>query len=182
MDRTKSDKIIDRFNQNPIKMKRIYQEFTGTWNATVEDIFPLLCPSREADWIPGWDCELLYTKSGYAEDKCVFRTDKKNSIGDGLWIFVGYEKNKYITFVRFQEDIITHTRINVDDNQDGTASATWLITQTALTKQGNLLLSNMPNLDGKPITKMIDHYLTHGKTVRRVSLALDGIHTKIRGH
>lgn len=45
-------------------------------SAEPEAIFPLLCPVREFDWIPTWDCDLVYTGSGIAEEGCVFRTGK----------------------------------------------------------------------------------------------------------
>ncbi len=37
-------------------------------------LFPLLCPVREGDWIPGWEAELLWSRSGLAEDGAVFTT------------------------------------------------------------------------------------------------------------
>ncbi len=39
-------------------------------------IFPLLCPKYEEKWIPGWECEVLYSLSGYNEKGGVFRTTK----------------------------------------------------------------------------------------------------------
>lgn len=43
-------------------------------NGTKEQIFPLLCPIREYDWIENWSCDLIYSDSGFAECDCVFRT------------------------------------------------------------------------------------------------------------
>lgn len=37
-------------------------------------IFPLLCPVREAEWIPGWEATLLWSRSGHAEAGAVFST------------------------------------------------------------------------------------------------------------
>ena len=37
-------------------------------------VFPLLCPVREAEWLPGWHAEVLHSASGLAELGCVFRT------------------------------------------------------------------------------------------------------------
>ena len=106
-DTSRSDKIIQKYRQSTFKAKRLVQRFKGTFETAVQDIFPLLCPAREADWIPGWDCELIYTDSGYAEKDCIFRTDKSNSAGEGLWIFTGFEVNNYIDLVRIQENIVT---------------------------------------------------------------------------
>lgn len=67
--------------------------------AAPEEIFPLLCPVREFDWIPGWDCRLVYTASGLAERGCVFQTDKP---GEGLdtWVVAHHEPTRQISFVR----------------------------------------------------------------------------------
>ena len=39
---------------------------------TVEEVFPLLCPKREEEWIPGWECETIWSKSGYNEEGAIF--------------------------------------------------------------------------------------------------------------
>jgi len=93
MDTTKSERIVRDYLQNEMKYKRKIRKFSGTFDTTPERIFPLLCPAREADWIPGWNCELIYTKTGYAEDKCIFRTEKSNPAGEGLWTFTGFKLN-----------------------------------------------------------------------------------------
>jgi hypothetical protein len=174
MNTSKSDKVVERYRQRADKPIRKTQSFSGTWPTTVEELFPLFCPVREADWIPGWDCELIYTDSGYAEDKCVFKTDKANSVGDGVWVFTGYEKNKFVEFVRFQEDVLTHAKITVTDNHDGTVTATWNMVITALTERGNEEVRKMEAGDQRyeaPV-KMIDHYLKKGETVKRSVLGM----------
>lgn len=49
--------------------ERVRKQFSRSQHvhASPEAIFPLLCPVREYDWIPGWDCRLVYTESGLAE-------------------------------------------------------------------------------------------------------------------
>ncbi|MFW9820270.1 MAG: hypothetical protein ACFFE5_11730, partial [Candidatus Thorarchaeota archaeon] len=106
MDTSRSESLVQNFLQRESKYKREIGEFTGTFETTPDKIFPLLCPAREADWIPGWDPDLIYTNSGYAEDKCVFRTKNSSSAGEGLWVFTGFKLNEYIEFVKFTKDII----------------------------------------------------------------------------
>ena len=40
-------------------------------NAPVEDIFPLLGPIREYDWIPGWEADMIWSESGFAEEGAI---------------------------------------------------------------------------------------------------------------
>lgn len=56
------------------KANRIVHEFAQTNPAPPERVFPLLCPVRETDWLPGWQDRLIYSDSGVAELGCVFTT------------------------------------------------------------------------------------------------------------
>ncbi|MFX1389512.1 MAG: hypothetical protein ACFE9Z_05550 [Promethearchaeota archaeon] len=173
---TKSDRIVQKYFQNESKYLRKIQEFSGILKTTPENIFPLLCPTREADWIPGWDSELIYTESGYAEDKCVFRTDKSNSAGEGLWIFTGFKPNEYVEFVRFQQDLIIHCRIDLTQNKDGTTTATWKTISTALTEKGNSTIKSMTDKKHNPVIHLMDYYLKNGKIISKSLLIKNKIH------
>jgi len=177
MDTSKSERLVKNFLQHEPKYKRKIQEFSGTFETTPEKIFPLLCPAREADWIPGWDSELIYTKSGYAEDKCVFRTNKSNSAGVGLWTFTGFKLNEYVEFVRFQRDMLLHCKICLTQNKDGTTTATWKTISTSLSEKGNQEIERM-SVDKKhnPIIQLMDHYLKNGKMISKLSLIKNKIH------
>ena len=59
---------------NSFKGCRVAHEYVQTNPAAPEKVFPLLCPVREADWIPGWKYELIYSDSGVAEAGCIFTT------------------------------------------------------------------------------------------------------------
>lgn len=184
-DRSRSDRIVQRFRQSAFKSERKRVVFSGTWQATVEEVFPLLCPAREADWIPGWDCDLVYTESGYAEENCVFRTNKSNSVGDGLWVFTGFQVNQYVEFVRKQDDLLTRAHITVDDNGDGTVTGTWNVLYTGLTERGNAEIAQMPEEkppQAAPLIRMIDYYLEKGKTINRAQLAMDMVAGHVKGH
>ena len=184
-DTSKSDRILQRFQQRSFKAKRKRFVFSVTWETTVEELFPLFCPVREADWIPGWDCDLIYTDSGLVEDNCIFKTDKSSAMGGGIWMFIGYEVNQYVEFVRIEEDLITRARITVKNNNDGTASATWDALQTGLAEKGNKEIDKLPEKDPPEaalLGKMIDHYLKKGKTINKASLAIGMVASHVRGH
>lgn len=182
-DTSKSDQIVQRFHQRTFRSKRTLQEFSGTFETTVEELFPLLCPAREADWIPEWDCELIYTDSGYAEENCIFKTEKSNPVGEGLWMFTGFKVNHYVDFVRLQEDVIMHARITVADNNDGTVTATWNIVTTGLTEKGNRQVDGMSETPHSgAVVKLLDHYLKEGKMIKQSSLALGMLAQIVKGH
>lgn len=179
MDTSKSERLVQNFLQNEPKYKRKIQEFSGTFETTPEIIFPLLCPAREADWIPGWDSELVYTKSGYAEDKCVFRTTKANYTGEGLWTFTGFKLNEYIEFVRFQQDILLHCKISLIQNEDDTTTANWKTISTALSEKGNKAIEKMSDYNKhNPVIQLMDYYLKNGKMISKHSLIMNKIHSQ----
>lgn len=177
MDTSKSERIVQSFLQNGPKYKRKIQEFSGNFKTSPEKIFPLLCPAREADWIPGWNLELIYTSSGYAEDKCIFRTNNSNSAGEGLWSFTGFKLNEYIEFVRFQQDLLLHCKICLTQNKDGTTTASWKTISTALSEKGNKIIESMSgDKNHNPVIHLMDYYLKNGKMISKLSLIKNKIH------
>lgn len=73
-----------------------------TFNATPEQLFPLLCPVREADWIPGWTARLVHSGSGLAEPRALFCTGSSDK--ETVWYTVAHEPSRYVRFVRWQPD------------------------------------------------------------------------------
>ncbi len=53
------------------------------------EVFPLLCPVREAEWIEGWDPLAVFSHSGVAETDCVFTTAA--SPHDAIWYVTRHE-------------------------------------------------------------------------------------------
>ena len=183
MNTSKSEKIVQEYMQRKIKYRRKVQKFSGTWETTVEKLFPLFCPAREADWLPGWNSRLIYSKSGYAEDKIVFKTEKSNPAGDGLWTFTGFKLNSYVEYVKYQQDVLTHANITLTDNKDGTTTATWYMVYTALTEKGNKKVNKFHSekTASFALSNMIEHYLIKGKTISKFSLIIKMIFQHITG-
>lgn len=162
-DTTRSDAIVRDYQGRRSRLDRKDYEFSGSWKATPKDVFPLLCPAREADWIPGWHATILHSGTGYAEDRCVFSTDEACVSGSGLWTFTGYRENEYVRFVRFAGDTLTHGEITLRDNGNGTTTGTWHLTITALNPAGNERIAHMDGDYGRGLVKLIDAYLATGK-------------------
>lgn len=67
-----------------------------------ELVFPLLCPVREYDWIAGWNCELVYSASGFAEPGCVFMTQPAGLSDKEVWAVAELDRlSRRIAFIRF---------------------------------------------------------------------------------
>ncbi|MGD0129899.1 MAG: SRPBCC family protein [Terriglobia bacterium] len=69
---------------------RVSHEYTQTNDAPPAQVFPLLCPVREADWVPNWKYSLIYSDSGVAEDGCVFTTPNESGT-ETVWMVTRYD-------------------------------------------------------------------------------------------
>lgn len=169
---TRSDAIVEEFrSRSPEQVRRTYS-FTGTWNVTPQEVFLLLCPAREADWIPKWSAKIIYSSTGYAEDKCIFETSEDSAAGKGIWTFTAHKENQLVEYVGFGPDTVTHGSIPIVDNGDGTTSATWNITVTAITKQGEEKVSKLPEgyQESSPAAELVRHFLENGELADMSSL------------
>jgi len=69
--------------------KRVSRSYTQNLVGTPAQVFPLLCPVREADWIEGWSPLLVVSESGVAEPDCSFVTDATPH--DSIWTITRHE-------------------------------------------------------------------------------------------
>lgn len=59
---------------------------------SLAEVFPLLCPVREAEWIEGWDPLAVWSRSGVAEADCVFTTPAPaGAPHDAIWYITRHE-------------------------------------------------------------------------------------------
>jgi len=135
-----------------------------------EEIFPLLCPVREYDWIEEWECEVIHSHSGFAELDCVFRTDLPTSGGPETWVVCQYEPPRRIAFVRTGRQRTMRYSIDLEV-ADGSTRATWTQVVTGLDQEGNRALKGpasstfatiMASLEAK-----LNHWLRTGTMLRR---------------
>jgi len=166
MNTIKSEKKVNGFLASGQKYKRMCHTYEKLLNAKPEQIFPLLCPSRELDWINGWDCDLIYTSTGYAEKDCIFTTPEGSIFDSGIWILTQFVPNEKVELVRtVQDSRVVHIRITLKDNNDGTTTGMWEEKYTALNEQGNEMVENMPGPDTQFLTEL-SYYLKNGELMK----------------
>ena len=86
-------------------------------DAAPNEVFPLLCPVREYEWIEGWACEMIYSATGKAEAGAVFRTAFAADGPPDTWVISHYAPPRAIEFVRGAEPLALDA--NVDRPQPG---------------------------------------------------------------
>lgn len=143
---------------------RIVRDYTMQLDFAAEDIFPLLCPVREYDWIPQWHCRMVYSGSGYAEKGCVFQTDFGDEYGLETWVVSHYARGERIAFVRTGEMRATRYTITLAERAK-TTTLHWQQEVTGLSEAGNRLIgcekADMAFLEMmKTLETLLTDYLT----------------------
>ena len=144
------------------------KEMTMAINAAPERVFPLLCPVREYEWIAPWQCDIVYSDSGIAENNCVFATDLPDRGGPEIWTVSRYEPNHRIEFVRFTTgEKIVKLDIVLTPTASGHCEILWRKVFTGLSEEGNrvidTLAGNQFDIETSMIEKMLNHYLDTGR-------------------
>ena len=113
-------------------------EFQVAWTlaAPPDRVFPLLCPVLEYDWIATWQCEMVNTLSGVAEEDCIFRTTRPGD-GEMTWITTRYEANRAIDYTGFVAGShIMRLKIALAPTGSGQTRLNWTRRFLALTPAG----------------------------------------------
>jgi hypothetical protein len=149
------------------KPKKMTRRFTQRFIGTPERVFPLLCPTREYEWIEPWECELLRSDSGFAEANCVFRTGVLTNGVEDVWVISRYEPSKRIDFVRFDGRRVMSYSIVLEAAADGTTTAHNTQVVTALNEEGNRMLGAEADdafaFEMRVGEMLLNHFLTTGK-------------------
>src|SRR3954463_13441590 len=101
---------------NAIIGRRVTHEFIQTNPAPPNKVFSLLCPVREAEWVPGWNYQLIYSDSGVAEMGCVFTTIPSDIPNAKLtWMTTDYDPAVYrIAYICIHpEHVLAELRIQL---------------------------------------------------------------------
>jgi hypothetical protein len=151
--------------------KRVSYEYTQTNDALPDKVFPLLCPVREAEWIPGWQCRLIYSQSGVAEDGCVFTTPNEDG-ADTVWMVTHHDPAAFkIAYAWIKPGMIaTQLRISLLPGPPGKTATQIHYFYTGLSAAGNKELENYTpewfrsKMQGWE--NAINHYLATGQLLR----------------
>jgi hypothetical protein len=153
--------------QKPIRVSHTYRQ---RLKRPPEEVFPLLCPVREKEWVEGWNPIIVYSFSGYAEGDCIFITPDGDS--EAIWIVIHYDpKNYRIEFVKITPRI-TAGRINIslfgDKEEETIAEITY--TYTALSERGRTFVEQFTaeayQIFMKKWEDTLNHYLLIGKQIK----------------
>ena len=149
----------------PVRASRRYtQRLVGT----PAEVFPLLCPVREPDWIDGWDPSLVVSSSGIAEPDCVFTTAA--SPADAIWYVTRHEPQAgFIEMLKITPGV-TACRLTIRLRAVGDGSeAVVTYTHTSLGPQGDAFVAAFTEDHYRTFMQdweaRLNHYLRHGSAL-----------------
>jgi hypothetical protein len=136
-----------------------------------EQVYPLLCPIREYDWIDGWQCELIASDSGFAEENCIFKTDLP-PFGKETWYFLNYILNDSFIAIRYRSNSILRVDFSLIPEEKGCRLHLDFIL-TATDDSGNEFVKNFPDnhadLMCNRTATLLDYYLKN-RTKMKIDL------------
>lgn len=158
--------------------QRVSRTFAHTVDAPPADVFPLLCPVREYEWIDGWSCEMIYSESGKAENNCIFTTNFPGE-GQRIWTVSKYDPENFaIEFVIMEgRSLVCKLDVALTEREDGTTEARWTRTFTGLDEAGNGAAAAYSEAAHAARMRILDASLNHfcraGELLTRESWPVD---------
>ncbi len=161
--------------------KRIVRELRQEVSVSAAEVFPLLCPVREYDWIDGWDCEMIYSKSGVAENNCIFRTHLMDR-GEEVWVVSRYDPENFaIEFATFNKSgVVMKLDVSVEEHENRGSTVSFQYTFTGINEEGNNFVEAYTEEKHRERTdflgKSLEHYCSTGKLLKMPSIR-KGLHS-----
>lgn len=152
---------------------RVTRTYTRHIHGPIDEVFSLLCPTREHEWIEAWtqsgSGRLFYSDSGYNEKYCVFESKIVPLWGPEIWVTSQHDpENHTIQFVRVQpETMVVVSDVALEALPDGTTQYRLRDTMTALTPAGAAILSAMSQeafeMHMSVLGETLDHFCSTGE-------------------
>jgi hypothetical protein len=134
----------------------------------IEDVFPLLCPKREEEWIPGWECETIWSKSGYNEEGAVFRTIKPYGT-ELYWMTLQYDIGSKTVDFLITAPRLYMFRFTIDIHAERVGLLNISFTQvfTSISEEGNAFLRRYQDEDYEARLKSLEGFMNSYLEVNR---------------
>lgn len=154
---------------DPVRVRRTYRQHL---DAPPDRVFPLLCPVREADWVPGWDPSLVFSTSGVAEDDCVFIMPDDDT-DDAIWVITRHDAAAHVVaFVKVTPGhTVSRIEITLASDAPERTVATVTYQYTALSDAGEAFVRDFTEAAYVDFMqqweRQLNHYLRTGRMLEQ---------------
>jgi hypothetical protein len=144
----------------------VSRSYTQTISRPPDEVFPLLCPVREAEWVNGWDPRLVLTESGFAEEGCIFVTPGLPQ--DAVWIMTDVDPDAlHLEIIKVIPGVVVgriDIQLRAEGDEETLADVTY--TYTAVSDYGDQMLLEFTPEHFRAFMETweneINHFLTTG--------------------
>ena len=168
--------IRDRSGRRTLNIKkpnRKKHSYVQNLKAPPETVFPLLCPVREADWVPGWMPELVISHSGVCEQDCIFVTPPElpSERQKAIWIVRKYYPDNWVLemYKMTPEHTVSKLEISLTGSAENSTAAHISYEITAIGTSGDKFVEEFTSewYEGFMMEweKQMNHYLDTGNKV-----------------
>ncbi len=150
--------------EKPTRIKRTY---TQMLHAAPKDVFPLLCPVRELDWVDGWQLRSVASESGLVEQDCVFVTQSDK--GCSTWVVNEYDPDRlYVEMIYITPGVtVCRLSIQLSEKTQNETQAQVTYMHTAIGDKGIEFIEQFTEVYYTNMMtgweKTLNHYLKTGK-------------------
>ncbi len=148
------------------KPNSVVHSYTQTIHSPPEEVFPLMCPVREKEWVNGWNPRLVLTESGVAEPGCIFVTPGLPQ--DAVWIMTDVDpESLHLEILKVIPGVVVGM-IDIQLRADGKRStfADISYTYTSISDYGDEMLADLTEEHFRSFMETweneINHFLTTG--------------------
>lgn len=145
-----------------MKFKSIQYMRSGTirCKGSIREVFPLLCPKREEEWIPGWECETIWSGTGYNEEGAIFRTTKPYET-ELYWSTLQYDvRDRIVDFLITAPHLyVLRFKISISSPRDGNLEIVFKQVFTSISEDGGILIERYQREDYDAKLKNLETYL-----------------------
>lgn len=151
---------------NIVRPHRVTRSYVQSLDAPPDEVFALLCPVREAEWVNGWHPRLVVSESGVAEPDCVFVTSAGPE--EAIWMITRHEpQNHLLEIIKVIPGIVVGTiRIRLTAAAPG-STADISYTFTALGPDGDRVVREFTQEHFDEFMRTweteLNHYLATGE-------------------
>lgn len=126
--------------------KRIEAALTREINAPAQKILPLACPVEELRWIPNWNYQMIYSKSGVNETNCIFTEEisgphflEKPLTTTWVTNVLDPDNNRILFHLNFDGQAVIRFYFTIREVGKAVSSCSWQMMFTALDEEANAM-------------------------------------------
>ena len=140
---------------------RVRHEYTHRVAGSPDDVFPMLCPVREVEWVSDWDPYVVFTSSGVAEEGCVFVTRDEES--ESIWVITHHDAEAHRVEMVKVTPGLTAARLEFSVEAEGEKESRMHVaySHTALTREGRKFVGDFDEERWSGFMQKMESELNH---------------------